>query len=155
MDTPDIIEILGRYLDGSVDQWERASKTACYSGARACRGKLGGFHTPKYYPMNFMWVEVLEVPNIAAALISRSGPFVALSETTPGYFNDLVHTSNVEFANAVEATRELHFLGTAILDKDLDPEDREKFSQLNRTWRYNMKHWKPKTLGQALFNCWD
>ncbi len=154
MDTKDIIEILALHIDGSVEQWERTSKTACFSGARACKGKLGEFHLYTY-PMSFLWAELYNVPNVAAALISLYGPFIALSETVPEYFN-LEHTSNLAFADAVEASGELQFLGAAILNAELSFDDRERLGQLNGMWSYNnMKYWRPETLGQALFNWWD
>lgn len=97
--TKDIIEVLSIHLEGSKDQWEKVSKTACFNGARACGGSLGVFHAQEY-PLSFHWVEVQDVLGVAAALISASGPFVALSETIPKYY-DLEYTSNSEFANAV------------------------------------------------------
>ncbi|MEM1150343.1 MAG: hypothetical protein AAGI03_07275 [Pseudomonadota bacterium] len=153
MDVVDIIETLALHVDEPARQWERKSKTACFNGARVCGGRLGQFH-PHSYPMSFLWADIHDVPGLAAAIVSLSGPFIALCETIPEPYN-LAHTSNLLFVEAVEASSELHFLGAAILDTELSLEDREKFGRLNPRWSYDIRYWRPETLGQALFNWWD
>ncbi|WP_132313692.1 hypothetical protein [Paenibacillus sp. BK033] len=159
-----VMEVL--LLDGisgfPVDDRTRADslqfKRLCYTLASYSNGKLLSFEEP-HVSQNFYKVE-LGWENKSTStyiLLNSSYPFVAFASSVQYFDIDYVDDSLSNDVNAFSTG--FRVLPVVVLNQRLILEERTQTvlneNSLNKAELNQIFHWKPKTVGEVIFNFWD
>lgn len=127
----------------------KACRAAWYAASRAAHGRVEDF-VEQEYPQNFH----------SATISDRDGPHVALFHAhypLIAFVRDRQYWYTDEFQAPPAWAPALTDFGFAVLGamQLLSPLAESDISALSAAeWR-QIKHWRPATLGAALFNSWD
>ncbi len=122
-------------------------KQLCFSIASLHSGNILDFKAP-HYPANFYCAQVNIFDNLFSILLNEHYPYLAfasVNENTTFTFID------VPFLHAYFSPF-YYLLDTTILNKPFTP---LLNTELNSTELEQIAYWKPKTIGQIIFNKWD
>jgi len=99
--------------------------------------------------------EAIETPNFHASFIEfqNNKIYILCSENNDWAFSTNLQYNNLKFINCSELSVKLEKLYgiKAYTKNDLCG----NFSENVKISEYDIKYWKPKTLGEGLFNWWD
>ncbi|MBY0566646.1 MAG: hypothetical protein K2P70_05010 [Hyphomonadaceae bacterium] len=105
--------------------------------------------------MSFYWAEASQGSRKFTVLLEQGAPVVALSSTIPEYFN--LHF--IDDSDFIDATWRTQAPFTPLRATDLavpqSNADREFLVGLSAKHERDLKHWKPATVGDVIFNWWD
>lgn len=127
---------------------------ALHAACRDLGWKPGAHHTPDR-PMSFDWRELSTPAGPHALLLDLDGRVAALVRGAPVF-------GALEFADA--SALQSHFAGQGwqgcVLSRDdltaeLAPADLAFLRALGPHMAHNLDYWRPRTVGEVIFNYWD
>ncbi len=122
--------------------------------ARDLAWVLGELHWDEY-PKSFHWIAVSDRDRRFAILVGREAPVVALSEALPDYFN-LRFFDDPRLGEAIErAGAPFECLAAAELNAPSSAADRDFVARISPQYGRDLAYWRPKTIGDVIFNWWD
>lgn len=125
-------------------------KRICYSSVFSVDGQIIHFSKPKY-PVNFYSVKVKILEDTFYLLLNDNYPFIA-------FVSKINELYGITFIDDPMLTQKLapyyQVLGTELLYTTLNLEILE-MSALNPLEKQAIDYWKPKTIGDIIFNFWD
>lgn len=131
-------------------------KASLYAMAQNHGWALKAFHW-QVYPLNFHWVEIEKNGEALALLIRHDAPIAALSPTlppAPAFDMPIEYMDDAEItAAAKKAQAPFAILTAADLKVSLTETDRSFLRQVKTLPRPDLS-WKPKEVGQLIFNSW-
>lgn len=117
-----------------------------YEIARKINGKIIGFISPSY-PLNYFRMDIEVDKKVVSILLHQYFPYAAIVL----YDNEL----QLQFIECDNLFTELSpyytVLEAAFLNELFNPNAHD----LSEDELKNVKHWRPKTNGEVIFNCWD
>ena len=128
-------------------------KRITYTAARAAGWQVGEFHWAKT-GKSYHHVEVATSVDISCVLLNHSGKLVALSLHLPEFYAENF-VADDSFCKAIEAYPDMKFLPPLELEREWQDADVDWLSSRDAMMAYDLKYWKPETVGQILFNGWD
>ncbi|WP_067568222.1 hypothetical protein [Nocardia acidivorans] len=134
----------------------RAFRQACHAVARSAGGSVIEFRLATGVTPNFHQGVITYGDRHVAVVLSRDTAMLAVSEPRTPTSPDEVHESGpLTFVDAPELVAALaeHSGFSVLTAADLDgPFDAGAWPEIDRA---DINYWKPRTLGEALFNYWD
>jgi hypothetical protein len=130
----------------------RTFRGHCYSAARALAGTVLGFAAPYSYSNNFAVGSLDVKPVPVAILLNAHFPLIGFAE--PPAIGELA-LRFVDTPALVEMFRSFgvyQVLDRAALEQPLTP---EAVAELAKAELAQFKYWRPKRVGDVIFNCWD
>lgn len=132
---------------------KREIRSGLFAIARVCGWKPGEIHW-RDRPMTYHWVDMERTEVRWTILIGADARLLALSRGTGGE-PTMDFTDNEEFSRAAAE----HLPGFKVLRaddllRDLSDADRA-FLRQQPGMTYNLTYWRPRTVGDVVFNWWD
>ncbi|MGW5001570.1 hypothetical protein ACWEP8_28310 [Streptomyces hydrogenans] len=127
----------------------RTCRAAWYTAARAAGGQVEDF-TEQQYPQNFHVATISDRDGAHIALFHAHYPLIAFVGDRRYWYTD-------EYQEPPAWAPALTDSGFVVLSAAqlLSPLTESDTSALSATEQRQIKHWRPRTLGAALFNSWD
>ncbi len=133
-------------------------KRLCYTIANYSNGKLLALEEPhvsqSFYKAELGWEDKSTSIFI---LLNSSYPFVAFASSVQ-YF-DIKYADDSPFNNVNAFGTRFRVLTTEVLNQPLIVDERTHTllneNSLNKIELNHIFHWKPKTVGEVIFNFWD
>lgn len=124
-------------------------RTAWYAAARAARGRGIGF-VGREYPQNFHHATLDDHDGTHFALFHAQHPLIAFVREQRSWYTD-------EFVDPPVWAAVLGDHGFTVLSASrlLLPVREADTSALTTAEREQIRHWRPNTVGEVLFNSWD
>ena len=117
-----------------------------YEITRNVKGNVICWHPPQY-PLNYFRIDIELGEKIVSILLHEFFPYAAIAS----YKNAL----QIEFTDHVEITNGLKPYYKVLETKFLNESFNANLHDLSKIERLNVKHWRPRTNGEVIFNCWD
>lgn len=139
----------GRNDPPPPDTDPKECRSAWYAAARSAKGEVGDF-TEQEYPQSFHVATIDDRRGTHIALFHAHYPLIA-------FVGDQLYVYRTEFIAPPAWATTLSRFGFLVLTATelLCPLEKADTSALAQAeWR-QIRHWKPATLGAALFNSWD
>lgn len=136
-------------------------KKVCYSTVTSLKGRVLSFHEP-VVAQNYYYAQV-SLPNEKSLyiLLNSIYPFIAFTSSPEPYNMRFVDHKQLR-GTIIQLWGEVY---TVLKPVELDEPLRLKEAKgglvvlnentLNKWDMYNIKYWKPKTVGDVVFNYWD
>ncbi|MCM3667250.1 hypothetical protein M3204_22900 [Mesobacillus subterraneus] len=126
----------------------RQFKSVCAAIVNRSGGKLLKFREP-LYPLNFYEAEVKVNDNEFYILLNEHYPYIA--------FASVVEFGKIDFINASELLTQFSPFYKVLSLKELNEPLNIKSDSinLNSAELEQISYWKPKTIGEVIFNFWD
>jgi hypothetical protein len=123
-------------------------KRVCAATVIRSGGKLLEFREPQY-PLNFYEAEVKVFNKQFSILLNEHYPYIA--------FASVVEFGKIKFINAPELISQLSPFYKVLSVKELNEPLNIKSDSinLNSAELEQISYWKPKTIGEVIFNFWD
>ncbi|MGG3792183.1 hypothetical protein ABEV41_13520 [Geobacillus thermodenitrificans] len=122
-------------------------KQLCFDVAIRSGGKIIDFKRPQY-PANFYYAQVQMVDDPLYILLNAHYPYLAVAST--------VECGNIQFIDHPVIDEQFspfyQVLQSAELNAPIHP---NLISGLNSAELEQISYWKPKTIGEIIFNYWD
>lgn len=132
-----------------IDQ--RELRSACHRAARLTGGHLIGY-TPACPARSFVAVSVAYPDRERAVLCNLHWPLTAMAEPIGPDEVVPVFVHDPELARAISRVSRFRTLTPTELATPLDECD---LSELGDAELAQIRYWKPRTVGETVFNCWD
>lgn len=117
-----------------------------YEIARKINGKIIGFFSPSY-PLNYFRMDIEVDKKVVSILLHQYFPYAAIVL----YENEL-QLQFIEYDNLfTELSPYYTVLEAGFLNEQFNP----NVHDLSEVELKNVKHWRPNTNGEVIFNCWD
>ncbi|TWT62984.1 hypothetical protein [Rubinisphaera italica] len=126
-------------------------KTSCFEFARKTGARVNSENLKAPNETSNFRTAHFETPNQKfSALVNLHFPVIGFVSRTGGF-----NSSNLQFIDCLWETTEFEdfeILSQSDLQKEISKEELE---QLSPAERIQVKYWKPKRIGDVIFNCWD
>lgn len=128
--------------------------TALHAAARVRGWRVGALHWNKY-PMSFHWAALETEQGPVALLVHADRPVAAMTPGEPQYMA-LTFIDDAAFARGLaESGAPFALLAAADLGRGLTVDDDAYVRALGKDFAANMTYWRPRTVGDVVFNWWD
>lgn len=127
-----------------------------YAVARDCGWRVLEFHwRPVYCTLHMCFVQRQRENDSIAILIGGDAPIVALSATS--HLNEAFrYVDDAAFDTAISGyAPSVHVLPASELARELSAADVDWLRSLGEGMSYNLNYWRPRTVGEVIFNTWD
>lgn len=129
-------------------------RRACYDAAQRTSGKLSEFRISNELTPNFHQGVIAYADRTVAVACLRNVPLLALAvprliDSTPRDWTPLTFVDVPVLTAALAEATEFRLLTVTELAGAID------LALWPQISRHDIRYWKPKTLGEALFNYWD
>lgn len=133
----------------------REFRRACYEAARRTRGSVTEFRLAECVTPSFHQAVIAYFDRTVAVVCDRGSPLLAVAEPRVIEFGGAVECGPLTFVDfpelvtALQDTTRFNVLTKAELDGPFHEEDWPDITP------YDIRYWRPATVGEALFNYWD
>lgn len=130
---------------------ENAFRSACHAAARAVGGAVVEFRVPDVTP-TFYLAHITEREAVTAVLCHRAEPYLAFTRPLEADAMSIEFLDNPSLAAAFGDNARFTPLDAGTLDRPLTEAD---FAGLDPGCLKQLRYWRPKSLGEAMFNWFD